>query len=512
MSKKFTTITAVLAAAGLLAACSPQEKQPEEPQEQASGQETTEVSDDEKYDAGPYRSEPHRGWKETPDNLGVYIELVNIGHNVLLPYEVDEQFVIGRGPREYLAFEALNPAFPDAVAEKLGAFESNFITGWAYSADNEDQSHLAENYVLRMTDPTSAENFAATVRDNYLAAGGENFLEHTTYPLEYQSIPGHPDAAGMLDIEGEKLHMVTTHNEFVIMANLWAGFGFDEGPAGPTGSETPTETEAETETEGPADPASLEWMSQYMSTFLTKQLPLIDTIQTHKTEEGYGKNDGWQPIDPDDILRYVVMQPEGVARVGTLQKSANKRMMVGHYRDVPGMSAAIDQAKPEAMALGETSLFRMKNPEIAELMRASFRAMDVDGEPEKYDEPQNIPDTECYSSYTTTGKRHYCYMVFDNYFAQGGITETTTDTGKTETSSNQAPKVDPKTQLSQVMAAQYLTLKKAAEGWKPEDSTSQPSTSQPSTSQPSPSAGASGESSGAVTAPSAAPNTTARRD
>lgn len=446
ISTRVAAILTTVAAAGALTGCSVLEQfqQPEE-QQASEEQATSEVPEEEKYDTGQYRKEPHPGWPETPVDMTSYSEGNQIGYQTLLPYEVDpERFTQGRMPVRYNTFGRISLVFPDAVNEATKPFEKNYISGYIHPASDEDGNQIAENYIWRFTDPTSAEGFANAIRDTYLAEGGINWEDDTTYPLEYIDIPGHPGAAGMKDEEGDQVHMVTTYNEFVIFANAMDNRDLDMA-----------------EEEKNQD---LTWAVDYMSKFLTMQLPMMDDIETHKTEEGFGKHDKLQPMDPDNILKYVVMSPEGVEMNGPVPAHMNKRAMNGMFKATGEVSRLLDQADIEAMAIGESTLFRLANPQNAEMMLASFRALDSEDEPEKFDEPQGVPGTECYSTYEGSGKLHYCYLKYENYYAHISKFENTSANSEATIGNDpeeEANKVDPKTQLSQMVAAQYLMLRAA---------------------------------------------------
>lgn len=449
-SKRIAAILTATATAGMLTGCSLVEQlgpQQQEEQQATEEQTTSEVPEEEKYDTGQYRKEPHKGWPETPADMTSYSEGNQIGYQTLLPYEVDpERFTQGRMPVRYNTFGRINMVFPDAVNEATKPFEKNYITGYVHPASDESGKQIAENYIWRFTDPSSAEGFANAVRDTYLAEGGVNYGDDTTYPLEYIDIKGHPGAAGMKDEQGSQIHMVTTYNEFVIFANAMDNRGFD------------ISEEEKTD--------DLTWAEDYLSKFLTMQIPMMEDIATHKTEEGFGKFDKLQPMDPDNILKYVVMSPEGVEMTGPVPASMNKRAMNGMFKATGDVSRILDQADIEAMAVGESTLFRLSNPENAELLQASFRALDSGEDPEKYDEPQGVPGTECYTTFEDSGKLHYCYLKYENYYAHISKWENTSASSDATIGNDpeeEENKVDPKTQLSHMVAAQYLMLR-AADG------------------------------------------------
>ena len=114
----------------------------------------------------------------------------------------------------------------------------------------------------------------------------------------------------------------------------------------------------------------------------------------------------------------------------------------------------------------ETTLVRASNAANADLIEASFKAIDSNSEDsatlQLYDEPQNVPGTTCYASPRDGQTYYFCYLRYKNYFAHAGITEShpLDDEVKTTPDSG-AEKLDPKKTLSQIIAAQYYILEKA---------------------------------------------------
>lgn len=443
-----TALISVISASALLVGCAPSGTEDAAPanDEAASGASTTAEP---QYDTGSYRTEPHPGWT-MDDKLGEIVETHMIAENTLLPYEVDGHFTQGDGKQNLGDIFFLQAQFQEPVSGALKAVEPNFLTGYSYGGSTEKKDRSVTNAVYRFTDADSARQAADIIAvetpniEPEVSMTGE---EQKDFPIE---IPGYPDAVAHNNPSYASTSAVVVHNEFLVYSFATNEFDFED----PDSFEETTAPEAQ------------EWMPGYISAFFDKQIPLLDTIPTKKTEQGYGMSDQWPEMDPDNILKYVVMAPEDVEREGPPPSATNNRFMASNYRNQKDFLETLDRVKPLAMAQGESMLFRTKNKPDAELLRASFLATDVTGEEEEYEEPQGLPGTTCYTNPVEHGKVYYCYLVHENYFATASVhdvqlvLEMTPEVGGKETEAEEE-KIDPRKKLSQIMAAQYALLKDA---------------------------------------------------
>lgn len=447
MSSKFLTVAATaVASALLLTGCD----LPLKGGDGAPGESTEDsLSMAPAYDTGSYRAEPHSGWPEDSwEELGPITETTLIGGQTLLPYEVDESFTLGRAPQRQSKFGLFLQLLPKQIQEKVTGLEPSYLTGYSHMASNADSTARAENSVLRFVSPEAAEEAANLLHEAYLAEGGTDYSTDEHYPLENVTIPGNDKIRAVKDERGSVQRAFIPKDEYLLFTYT---------------------SNARMDTAGnPIElgPDAMDWMVEYAKNFADKQLPLIDLIPSHKTSEGYGKSDEWPAPDPDDILRYTVMKPEDEKAVGGVPMALNARQLAGQYVEVPEMLKMYDNAKVEAAATAETTLLRAANAANAGLIEATYKAIDANSGTltalEPYDEPQNVPGTSCYSS-AEDGRTHYfCYLRYENYFAQASVVEF--DPLKSEITTSAAPDAeekDPKTKLSQIMAAQYLILEQA---------------------------------------------------
>lgn len=447
MKKTLHMTIAALASAALLVGCSNADGNNEPAAEQTVGQADSQNTQEAEptFDTGAYTAEPHKGWPSLPDDVGPVSEIARITDNTLLPYEVDKSFSKGAGAERQYNLDGLALFLPESMSAKLKPFASNYVHGFSRAATTENGDKEAGHYVLRFTDAETAQKAADEVMTGYLESG-DNYLVMNAPENggTEEQLPGQAQAKAVRSTDGQLLNAAVAHNEYVVLA--YAG------------------NTKEAEASDSSAPQDAEWQADYLSQLFTKQIPLLDTIPTKKTEAGFGMSDDWPAIDPDDILKYALLAPkdDSLPFMGGIPASVTPRAMAGQYEGVSAMLTAIDQAGVEAMADSEFKLFRAKNPESAQLLLATMRAFNADGEVKKWDEPQGVPGTECGTKFNSSiGKTHFCHLIYENYFATAEIFEGDSKEDEVGGKTTEAPAVDPKKQLSQAVAAQYLILKQA---------------------------------------------------
>lgn len=450
MYRTRTAVVAAVAASALLTGCS----SPSEPvlstgetDETTASSASDGATPETQFDTGNFNAEPHPGWSRDSAEIGPIVEAMRIGSATLLPYEVDDSFARG-GASSILSFEGVQDVVPKPVFEALQPLAESYLTGYGRVGLQKNMPHRAQQSLLRFTDPESAQQAAHIIQETMLAKGGGTIVPEDRQPIPAVEVPGQPEVLATIDTPGGVMTSVRAVNEFVLLADT-------RNTAVTDGRESPEDFEKKL--------ADVEWMPAYHAAFYTKQVPLIDTIPTHKTAEGVGKSDQWPEADPDDLLRYTLMPAENTRKAYRTPSWANERLMAGNYTNVDERFRMFTQADITAMAQAETLVYRTANPQQAELLRATFTVEDAESEPQPYDEPQGVPGATCSTFPTAHGTRYNCTLVYENYFVDAGVTEidgATPDVGA-KPSQESEPMPDAKTQLSQMIAAQYLLLTKA---------------------------------------------------
>lgn len=442
----------VLVSAGLastlLVGCSsgPSQDATESPAQNSAQGTDTQVAVGEKasFDTGTYRSEPHAGWPRDDEKIGQITELTKIGSATVLPYEVDERFSHGGAAIRQSNWDSLGVEFPQVAYDAMQGLASQFLHGFTRLGLSDTGSEKAELSLLRFTDAESAQRAAELFQSTMVDQGGKD-LSGKRYGLEPVEVPGQPGALATLDPQAGLMRSAMAVDEFMLYAVTTNTL--HNNPGAPGKEETAL--------------TQVDWMPQFHADFLAKQTPLIATIPTRRTPSGFGTSNQWSEADPDDLLRFAVLPADNTQKSGRMPAWANERMMAGNYSNVGERFVMFEQANILAMAQAETLLYRTANQKQAELLRATLAAEEAEGEREEYTDPQGVPGTECYREPVHGGVRYACTLIYDNYFAEAFVSEVegaAPDVGA-KPSAEDAP--DAQTQLSQMMAAQYLLLQQA---------------------------------------------------
>lgn len=464
-----TSLTATATAAALLTGCAGTDAEnttadPAQDGAQASSN-TVGSGGQAEYDTGAYRTEPLPGWSETSDQDGPVVEMARIADNTVLPFEVDEDFTESTRVEYYDAVGKFAFDLPQEGLDRLKAIDSKFLVGYGTTAAAEN-GRVATNTVVRYVDPQGAKAAAEALMQTFITEGPEKILEgDADQPGFLIEVPQLPTAQAARSQNGAQFALVDTHNEYLMFTRSWLTTDSSEQQLDDDAFATASPA-ADAPVEVAVTPELMQWQVDYATGFVEKQTPLLDTIPAKKTEAGFGTSGTWPEVDPDDILRFTLASPtdDSVPRTYSFASAMGKRQMAGNYASVPEMLTVLDQAGVEAMAQNQTRLFRAKNKESAELLAATLGALRADGEVEYWDEPQGVPGVTCSTTFENEfSSTHVCNLVYENYFATAAVSETDYSRGEERVgdSGKEAPKVDPKTQLSQAMAAQYLILQQA---------------------------------------------------
>lgn len=209
--------------------------------------------------------------------------------------------------------------------------------------------------------------------------------------------------------------------------------------------------------------------------FLKKQVPLLDSIPTHKTAAGYGKLKNWAPTDKHGLLRYAVTTPVGAPApqdVGT----HSARAYAGTHMRPDGNMKILELSGIEHVASWETTIGKASGEDSAKTYQNAYISKAVDTQDfEKYDEPQQLPNTKCMKQDSSSGGGVECVMVYGDMIAKGvqgyslPLNQDSSETSATKSDSEHkdqakyAPESLEAAQklLSQKMAAQYKIFEDA---------------------------------------------------
>ncbi|MBG6123043.1 DUF7373 family lipoprotein [Corynebacterium aquatimens] len=380
-------------------------------------------------ETGEYKAEAHEPWKKPyNEDLGRTSSSYELAENVLLPMEIDQDLYKTALGGQYAKLEHLSRTFGDAVRDAVTPFEDNYEYGFQQVANNEKADRRGTNTVLRLSNPDTANEVANAIHQALLTSG--LYLEslNEVNPNQPTQIAGMPDTLASIGLNdhSRKVYAITPHNEYVIIS-----IAEDSGK----------------------EFAESDWQDEYNAEFLEEQTPLIDEIKATRTKDGFGATDERPDIDPTGVLRLTVFPDKNdkyLLPVGAI----TQRVAASYFKDAQSAWATLRQAGVERAGWNVVQLYPTKNNEAPNVIQSWARSSAAEGEIKDYDEPQGVPNTTCYSSDDESWVSYTCMLIFDNYIA----------ISSTEDWYDKPEDDDAKERLSHRMAAQYLILKKEAEG------------------------------------------------
>ena len=490
MTKNLALVATALAATCMLAACSSDEGA----QVQSASSETASAAASSnvasggevqgEYDTGDYPTTYRTPFKEMTEFEGGNVsESNNIANASILGFEVDPELTELSGARNLLSPSHTFSFLLSETIDDLKALNSPFQSGYYTSSENSDKTKSLLNAIIRFESPEKAQAAAQTLHDSLLAseegegansdlyADDENYQPYTETILEGKpnTLIAEKQKTDFNDKSKVKtiLGSATTHNEFLLY-----NFTTDLSGDAKAGKER-------------------------INSYLDKQIPLLDTIATHKTDDGYGKLENWTTVDPEGLTRYAVQTPEGFDYPSMLG-GLNARGFATTQINPEISFKTFDIAGIENVGTWETSVLQAKNADNAKVFQSAYIAGTKDYDYRDYDEPQNLPDTSCVTRDEAMGGGFLeCVMVYEDKVALGSqafYKPYESDSDSTDINSA-APTTSEKSKgkatnfeeakklLSQKMAAQLAVFKDAKEnpeGTKPKAAASvDPNASEP---------------------------------
>jgi len=498
MSKNLALLVTTLASTCMLAACSSDEGA--QVQSATSAAASTEASsavgsDSEamaEYDTGDYPTTYRTEFKKEVAELtgGNMIESNRIANAFVLGFEADPDLTDQSASSRILSPDYTFRFLTENSIDALEALNTPFQSGYFTSSHDADDTKELTSAVIRFESPEKAQAAAKALHDNIPKDNEDSSIyddDENYHPWAETTLDGREHTLisekQLTDFNDKTkvqtvLESMTTSNEFLLY-----NFTVDLSGDAQAGKER-------------------------INSYLDKQIPLLDTIDTHKTAEGYGKLDNWGTIDPEGLTRYAVQTPEGY-NVPSVVGGLNARGFAATQSDPEFIFKALDLAGIENVGAWETSVIQAKNADNAKVFQSAYIADSKDSDYRDYDEPQNLPDTSCVTKDETAGRGLLqCVMIYEDKVALGDQTfyksrETNTDSTVINSSAPTASDRKPgsassfeeaQNLLSQKMAAQLAVFKDAKEN--PEGTKPKPAESvNPNESEP---AGVASESASAT--------------
>ena len=387
-----------------------------------------------------------------------------LGMNTLLPYEIDSELDRSTQGRQINFAGRLSLTMTLNGVDALKPYDDRLQSGYIRTAENEDASREVSVAIMRYdSDKTAQEAVrklgdALSSPDEFTDPEDISIVSNGFQPL---NAPAYSYEKTLSYDNSKYTEVITSYNEYVIYGQA----DFDKG-------------------------STLEEEQQFFKDYLTEQVALLEVMPAHKTEAGFGTNEGYAPADPKGLFRYVVKMPNGDrGAYGEPQERLNARSLAGKWHEVDLMSAALKAAGVEDGFYDAGFVFQARNAEAASSLVPTLVSYDIEDDWTEYDEPQNLPNTRCLEKDGEYNSFLQCYTSYDDFVAYAQVQYATTEEGvdvqSESAESDTADAMTPKNKeeavklLSQTMAAQIMIFEDAKvnpEGSKPKsDSASSPS-------------------------------------
>ena len=428
MLKQTKIVGLLWVAAACMSSCATDQ----EPEPVASADASEEATDDRRnleageleFDSGDYRVTPlptERG-ADSPE-MGPAIEAERYADHLVLPHEVNEDISHIRMSYVYLSAQDFSGGLFDSQKPAFEPLSETFVSGYNMEGRNADGTRETRYRLIRFANPDAAQQAAAAFADVDRTMGRHLSQQDPIEPGVPVDITGHPEVfATQIN---RQLSVLTTHNEFLIWVEA-----FNDVALYRLGTEIGTD---------------VQWQHDFVGHFLDQQVPQLDAIVTHITEDGYGTSPSWQPLDPEELLKYTVIAPPDRTDPRFNPVTINARNAAGRHTDSKAVFDILNDGGVDIVGRNVSSVYRGRDEDSAAQMLQSFTQHYLDAGYMTYEDPQGIPDTTCLTRDETSGPSFTCFMVHGRYFAIASEKEKSNDFSREEL----------RYQLSQIMAAQY---------------------------------------------------------
>jgi hypothetical protein len=411
MVKNWLLIPASLLTAGLLmTACS---TETDGTSVAASSSATEAPVDLALLDPGNYPTEPAAPYgTATTENI-LDVEGQRLAEFVTLPFEVDPELTEVSMPTMVIrSAKNLDVVLSPGVG--TGPANGKMLYGYVSTAstpvaNSKEVDRALVQMVLRYSDPAAAAAGAAEMH-NALINNPDPALKEApekvgTLPNTLISSSGTADEVS--------LNAFTAHGDYVIYT--WAS----------------------------APTAEKDWTSTSVATALDLQEPLVDKFPATPTKEQNGGKSAMPEIDQNDILIYAVPEEDADAGLGNDMAVYGPRGMA-HRSTNPALTYdTLTDAGAMHNAQYKTIVYRAATPEDAQEISDVFieDLIKSDGYAPA-PSPPGLPAATCVTKDTTDGTQDYCYVTNGRYVGE-------------------ASALDDRTDLDQLISAQYLIFEKA---------------------------------------------------
>ena len=419
------------------------------------------------WDTGDYRTEPtaFRPIDTTDQSLKTFL----YGNHVVLPYELDSRLYISPGYNPAYTTSALRGWATLDQQAVITEKEENFLGAFQMEGMSDDMSLWAANAVMRFSSPEIAREVAESIAQVDRARGARYTEDAKNSSGVAAEIAGHPDVlATRID---RRLSAVTSQGAFLVYTivdnrppmfgdgkGIWGGIESQEEASdeqnevlehfrGILDDIEPNALDIMLQTpqlyaEGePVDP-DVSWQPGYVGDFFDKQIPELQKIDTDATA-----------VNPEGVLDFTLLNSDAELRRPITE--VGPRIAIAEYRDVAWATELFERAGIDLVAMNKVNLLRTQNERAALQFVEDFETLN-DLDFSRYEEPQGVPGTTCWSRDQENGTTYNCALVYGRYVAVAHSDDLIND------DNDGSARYD----LSQKIAAQYLLLQQMPENKK----------------------------------------------
>lgn len=405
----------MLCAGVLLAGCS--NDTDGEPSAKSGGDAAPAAVDTAALDPGTYPTSPAAEYpRATLDNI-VEVEGQRLAEFTVAPFEVDPLLVSGGTPTRVLrSGKGLGIVISNGSADI--AHNNGMLYGYVSTASTRtpkvtDPSRTVVNAVMRFPNAEQAATAAREIHTQITTVDeGGGISTPDTIDVLPNTLVSTRESTSQAGPE-VSVNTFTPHGDYLL-------YTFAQAPAG-----------------------EKDWTAKAVAKTLSLQSPLIDQFPGLPTKD---QNGGTAPelpmVDQDKILIYAIPDPDTKAGLADDQAVYGPRGMSHRSMNPPLTQRVLSETGSEHNAVGKTTVYRATDEEGAQRIIDEFSNDLTSQGYASAATPPGLPTARCFTKDTISGTVDYCMIVNGRYVGE-------------------ASALDNKTDLDQMISAQYLILQKA---------------------------------------------------
>lgn len=404
----------MLCAGALLAGCSTNSDS--EPTA-GSGGDSAPTVDATALDTGSYPTSPAPEFpRATTDNI-IEVEGQRLAEFTVVPFEIDPALVSGKMPTMVMrSGKNIGAVIGNGSGDIV--FNNNMLYGYVTTAATNapkvtDPSLTVVNAVMRFPNAELAAKAAreihtqiTTVDDGAGIGTSETIdvLPNTLVSSRENSFDAGPEVA---------VNALTPHGDYLLYT--WA-----QAPA-----------------------AEKNWTAKAIAKAISLQSPLIDKFPAQPTKNQNGGQSAEFPmVDQDKVLIYAIPEQDDQAKLGDDQAVYGPRGMSHRSTNPPLTYKTLTETGSEHNAVAKTTVYRAADNAGAQRIIEDFSNDLASQGYTAAATPPGLPTATCVTKDTIQGTSHYCMIVNGRYVGEANT-------------------LDNKTEVDQLISAQYLILEQA---------------------------------------------------